>query len=69
MPQNILHSAQSDSGYTGKLQIDVTSSLGLIPIQDATVTISYTGIPDVTIEKITTAALLGIQYSGGGSRL
>ena len=54
MPQNILHSAQSDSGYTGKLQIDVTSSLGLIPIQDATVTISYTGIPDVTIEKITT---------------
>lgn len=54
MPQNILHSAQSGSGYTGKLQIDVTSSLGLIPIQDATVTISYTGIPDVTIEKITT---------------
>ena len=54
MPKNNLHSAQSDGGYTGKLQIEVTSSLGLIPVKDATVTISYTGVPDVTIEKITT---------------
>ena len=56
MPKNILHSTQNgtDNTYTGKLQINVTSSLGLIPIQDATITISYTGVPDVTIEKIST---------------
>ncbi len=54
MPQNILRMAQTDNNSVGKLQINVTSSLGLIPIQDATVTISYTGIPDVTIEKLNT---------------
>ncbi len=54
MPENILKSAQVDSAYSGKLQINVTSTLGLIPVQDAIVTISYTGVPDVTIEKVTT---------------
>lgn len=54
MPENILKSAQVDSAYSGKLQINVTSTLGLIPVQDATVTISYTGVPDVTIERVTT---------------
>lgn len=54
MPQNILQMAQTDNSSVGKLQINVTSSLGLIPIQDATVTISYTGIPDTTIEKLST---------------
>lgn len=54
MPKNVLHMAQTDSTSLGKLQINVTSSLGLIPIQNATVTISYTGVPDVTIEKLTT---------------
>lgn len=54
MPQNILRMAQTDNTSLGKLQISVTSSLGLIPIQDATVTISYTGVPDVTIEKLGT---------------
>ncbi len=54
MPNNILHSSQTDQTYTGKLQINVTSTLGLIPIQDATVTISYTGVPDVTVERINT---------------
>ena len=46
MPQNILRMAQTDNSSMGKLQISVTSSLGLIPIQDATVTISYTGVPE-----------------------
>ena len=54
MPKNIFHSAQADTGYSGKLQINVTSTLGLIPIPDATVTISYTGVPDVTVEKLNT---------------
>ena len=54
MPDNSLHSAQTNNTDTGKLQINVTSSLGLIPIQDATITISYTGVPNVTVEKLTT---------------
>lgn len=54
MPENSLRMMQTDNTQLGKLQINVTSSLGLIPIQDATITISYTGIPDVTIESITT---------------
>lgn len=54
MPENILRSAQTGSGYSGKLQINVTSSLGLIPVQDAKVTISYKGVPDVTIEQVST---------------
>ena len=54
MPDHSLHSAQTDNAGMGKLQINVTSSLGLIPIQDATITISYKGVPDVTIEKLIT---------------
>lgn len=53
MPDNSLKGAQTGD-YLGKLQINVTSSLGLIPIPDATVTISYTGVPDVTIERLNT---------------
>lgn len=54
MPENHLRMQQTDNIQQGRLQINVTSSLGLIPIQDATITISYTGVPDVTIEKIIT---------------
>lgn len=54
MPVNSLKSAQAEGDGRGKLQINVTSSLGLIPIPDATVTISYTGIPDVTVERLST---------------
>lgn len=54
MPKNSLRMMQTDNTQLGRLQINVTSTLGLIPIQDATVTISYTGVPDVTIERITT---------------
>ena len=54
MPEHHLRMQQTDNPQQGRLQVNVTSSLGLIPIQDATITISYTGIPDVTIERITT---------------
>lgn len=54
MPVNSLKSAQAEGDGRGKLQINVTSSLGLIPIPNATVTISYTGIPDVTVERLST---------------
>ncbi|MGN1180202.1 MAG: peptidoglycan-binding protein [Suilimivivens sp.] len=53
MPDKNLKSAQTGVDR-GRLQINVTSSLGLIPISDATVTISYTGVPDVTVEKLST---------------
>ena len=54
MPENRVRMMQTDNTQHGRLQINVTSSLGLIPIQDATISISYTGVPDVTIERITT---------------
>ena len=40
MSENQLKNAQTDYSYTGKLQINVTSTLGMIPIQGATVSIS-----------------------------
>ena len=43
-----------DTTYTGTLQISVVSALGMSPIAGATVTISYTGDPDSTIETLTT---------------
>lgn len=54
MPENNQTNAQADTSYLGQLQVNVTSTLGLIPIQDATVTISYTGVPDVTVERLRT---------------
>ena len=40
--------------YTGAIRINVVSTIGLIPIENATVTISYTGDPDSPIETLTT---------------
>ena len=60
MPENSLKSAQAEGTYRGKLQINVTSSLGLIPIPDATVTISYTGEAGTPIEKLRTCRLYTI---------
>lgn len=39
---------------TGKLSISLTSTIGNVPIDDATVSISYTGVPDSTIAEIKT---------------
>ncbi len=54
MPEKSLKSAQMEGTDKGRLQINVTSSLGLIPVSGATVTISYTGVPDVAVEKLST---------------
>ena len=40
--------------YSGNLTINVTSSQGLIPIQNATITISYTREPDAVVTTVTT---------------
>lgn len=42
------------SPYEGALRINVISSIGQIPIQGATVTISYTGNPTSVIDELTT---------------
>ena len=54
MPDKSLKSAQMTGPDRGKLQINVTSSLGLIPVSNATVTISYTGAPDTAVERLNT---------------
>ncbi len=39
---------------TGKLSISLTSTIGNVPIEGATVRISYTGVPDSTIDELQT---------------
>lgn len=45
---------QSEGASQGRLQINVTANVGLIPIQNANITISYTGEPDSVFETLTT---------------
>ena len=47
-----LHAAEASS--FGKLQLQVTSEIDTIPLTDATITISYTGIPETPLETLTT---------------
>lgn len=55
MPVTILHSAQANgSPYAGNLKVSVTSTVGMIPVSDATVKISYKGMPDSIIETLDT---------------
>ena len=50
MPEESLQTGSA----RGRLQINVTSSLGLIPVKDAAVTISYSGESNAPIEKLST---------------
>lgn len=50
MPEESLQTGSA----RGRLQINVTSSLGLIPVKDAAITISYSGEPNAPIEKLST---------------
>lgn len=54
----ILHAAQmqdiSNNIDTGSMRVSVTSALGQIPIQDAKISISYTGEPENVIDELTT---------------
>ena len=38
----------------GNLQIQITSSIDSFPVPDASIRISYTGIPENTLEELTT---------------
>lgn len=51
---DVLNSTQPDGPDRGNLQINVTANVGLIPIQNANITISYTGDPNNTLETLTT---------------
>lgn len=54
MPKNKLHAAQNDYIDRGKLQINVTSTLGFFPVEDARVRVTLSGEPDRVIEELTT---------------
>lgn len=54
MEEPILKSMQSADDARGSLQINVTANVGLIPIRNANITISYTGEPNSTLETLTT---------------
>ncbi|MDE7132254.1 MAG: carboxypeptidase-like regulatory domain-containing protein [Lachnospiraceae bacterium] len=54
MEEPILRSMQSEDTARGSLQINVTANVGLIPIRNANITISYTGEPNSTLETLTT---------------
>ncbi len=46
--------APIDAAYAGQIKISVVSNIGMIPVANATVVISYTGDPDSPIETLTT---------------
>lgn len=48
------NNAAAGSDTIGKLQINVTANVGLIPIENASITISFTGEPDSALETLTT---------------
>lgn len=45
---------QEETSGKGKLQINVTSTLDSHPIAEARISISYTGVPEQTLEQVTT---------------
>ena len=54
MSQNKLHAAQNDYTDRGKLQINVTSTLGFFPVENARVQVTLSGEPDNVIEELST---------------
>ena len=54
MPNNQLVAAQLANSSSGSIKISVVSSVELIPVVNATVTISYTGDPDSPLMELTT---------------
>ncbi len=54
MNPKAIKSAQTEGEMTGGLQINVTSDIGFIPIQNAVISISYTETPGTTLETLRT---------------
>lgn len=51
---NVIHATQQDTPDKGKLQINITSEVTAYPVAGASVSISYTGVPDSQLEQLTT---------------
>lgn len=51
---NTMNPAQPDNPDKGRLQINITSEINSFPVPDATINISYTGVPESQIEQLTT---------------
>lgn len=57
MPVNLIHAAQTPSEErptVGQLQVFVTASQGLIPVNNATISISYKGTPETVVDTLST---------------
>ena len=54
MEEAILKNAQAEALPQGSLRVNVTADIGLIPIPNADITISYTGEPDSIVKTLTT---------------
>lgn len=50
----IMNATQQDTPDKGKLKVNLTSQIDARPIADASVSISYTGVPDSRLEQLTT---------------
>lgn len=51
---NYLRAMQNETTEKGRLQINVTSSVNAYPVENARIAISYTGIPENTLEMLDT---------------
>lgn len=52
---NIVHSQQQqDTKDKGQLKINITSEITSAPVADASISISYTGVPENSLEQLTT---------------
>ena len=49
-----MHAMQADTPDKGKLKIQINSAITSFPIADASISISYTGVPEQTLEQVTT---------------
>ena len=52
MPDRGLHVQQTENVDRGRLQVNVTSTLGLQPVVNARVSIAYTGEGQRTLEEL-----------------
>ena len=56
MQNQQLRAAQINHVDNGTMKVQVTSAVGMVPVQNARVTISYTGAPESKLEQISTDA-------------
>ena len=53
---NVMQTIQTENGNRavdkGKLWVAVTSEITSYPVEDAVVSVSYTGVPDSTLEQL-----------------